>query len=193
MSLGLRASEVLALKWKHVDWLNRKLSVEQRIYRQHVDDTKTRSSSAELDLDPSLLQVLKEWRQGSQFRGEEDWMWASPTQLGRLPISYPWYWHCFNDAAIKAGIGPLGTHTLRHTYRSWMDSVGTPIAVQQKLMRHSDIRTTMNIYGDVVDDRMREAHSKVAALVFPSAAPEKGSSTQRSEERNNVGSASRSV
>jgi integrase len=28
---------------------------------------------------------------------------------------------------------------------------------QQKLMRHSDIRTTMNVYGDVVDDRMKEA------------------------------------
>jgi len=26
------------------------------------------------------------------------------------------------------------------------------IAVQQKLMRHADIRTTMNIYGDVVTD-----------------------------------------
>jgi integrase len=193
VSLGLRASEVLALKWKHVDWLNRKLSVEQRIYRQHVDETKTRGSSAELDLDPSVLQVLKEWRQGSQFRGEEDWMWASPTQLGRLPISYPWYWHCFNDGAIKAGIGPLGTHTLRHTYRSWMDSVGTPIAVQQKLMRHSDIRTTMNIYGDVVDDRMKEAHSKVAALVFTSTAPQKGSSAQRSDDYSNVGSASRSA
>lgn len=118
---------------------------------------------------------MKEWRQASQFRGEEDWMFASPTQLGRLPLSYPWFWRCFNDAAIKAGIGPLGTHTLRHTYRSWMDSVGTPIAVQQKLMRHSDIRTTMNVYGDVVDGRMKEAHSKVAALVFTSTAPEKDS------------------
>ena len=55
-----------------------------------------------------------------------------------------------------------------------MDSVGTPIAVQQKLMRHSDIRTTMNVYGDLVDNRMKEAHSKVAALVFTSTAPEKG-------------------
>ena len=36
----------------------------------------------------------------------------------------------------------------RHKYRSWLDAVGTPLAVQQKAMRHSDIRTTMNIYGD---------------------------------------------
>jgi len=193
VSLGLRASELLGLKWKHVDWLNSRLSVEQRIYRQQVDDTKTRESSGKLNLDASVLQVLKDWRQVTQFRGEEDWMWASPTQLGRLPISYPWYWFSFNDAAIKAGVGALGTHTLRHTYRSWMDSVGTPIAVQQKLMRHSDIRTTMNVYGDVVDDRMKEAHSKVAALVFTRNAPEKGRSAQRSKDHTNVDSAPRSV
>ena len=28
--------------------------------------------------------------------------------------------------------------------RSWLDAVGTPIAVQQRPIRHSDIRTTMN-------------------------------------------------
>ncbi len=48
-------------------------------------------------------------------------------------------------------IGKVSTHAMRHSYRSWMDAVGTSLAVQQKLMRHSDIRTTMNIYGDVVD------------------------------------------
>jgi integrase len=61
----------------------------------------------------------------------------------------------------------------RHTYRSWIDSVGTALAVQQKLMRHSDIRTTMNVYGDVVDDRTKEAHGKVAALVFGDRSPRK--------------------
>jgi hypothetical protein len=31
-------------------------------------------------------------------------------------------------------------------------------------MRHSDIRTTMNIYGDVVTDEMGQARSKVVGL-----------------------------
>jgi len=35
--------------------------------------------------------------------------------------------------------------------------MGTPVGVQQKLMRHSDIRTTMNIYGDAATTDMREA------------------------------------
>jgi len=45
---------------------------------------------------------------------------------------------------------------MRHSYRSWLDAVGTPIAVQQKLMRHASITTTMNIYGDVVTVTHRE-------------------------------------
>jgi hypothetical protein len=51
--------------------------------------------------------------------------------------------------------------------RPWLDAVQTPIAVQQKMMRHTDIRTTMNIYGDVVTDEMTTASSKVAQLAFP--------------------------
>ena len=58
------------------------------------------------------------------------------------------------------------THTMRHTYRSWLDAVGTSVAVQQKLMRHADIRTTMNVYGDVGTDEMSTAHSKVVALAL---------------------------
>jgi integrase len=69
-------------------------------------------------------------------------------------------------AATAAGIGALGTHAFRHTYRSWLDAVGTPIAVQQKMMRHADIRTTLNIYGDVVTDEMEQAHSRVVGLAL---------------------------
>ena len=43
-----------------------------------------------------------------------------------------------------------------------------PIAVQQKMMRHTDIRTTMNIYGDVVTDEMSTAGLRVAELAFQS-------------------------
>jgi hypothetical protein len=48
----------------------------------------------------------------------------------------------------------------------WIDAVGTPVGVQQKLMRHSDIRTTMNIYGDAASADMREAHSKIVGLAL---------------------------
>jgi integrase len=70
---------------------------------------------------------------------------------------------------VKAGIPKFGTHSLRHSYRSWLDAAGTPIAVQQKLMRHSDIRTTLNVYGDVVTDEMAQPNSKVARMALSRA------------------------
>jgi len=69
-------------------------------------------------------------------------------------------------AASAAGIGTLGTHSLRHTYRSLLDSAGTPLAVQKKLMRHTDIRTTMNVYGDVITNQESEALAKIARLAL---------------------------
>jgi len=113
-----------------------------------------------------LLERLKLWKQTTQFSGPDDWMFASPVQLGRLPWSYPWVWCAFQKAASDAGIGKLGTHAMRHSYRVWLDAVGTPVAVQQKLMRHAGIRTTMNVYGDVVTDEMARAASKVPRLAL---------------------------
>ena len=63
-------------------------------------------------------------------------------------------WRVFQKVAAAAQVGKLATHTMRRTYRSWLDAVGTGIAVQQKLMRHSDIRTTLNTYGDVITDEI---------------------------------------
>ena len=40
------------------------------------------------------------------------------------------------------------------------------MGMQQKLMRHADIRTIMNIYGDAVTPDMREAQSKLVGLAL---------------------------
>jgi integrase len=144
---GLRISECLALKWSDVDWLNGKLRVERGIVRQEVNDVKTANSERLMNIDRELLGALKAWKQTTQFGGNEDWMFASPIQLGALPWSYPWVWRVFQRAASEAGVGKLSTHTMRHSYRAWLDAVGTGIGVQQKLMRHADIRTTMNVYA----------------------------------------------
>lgn len=164
--LGLRVSELLALRWKDVDWMGAKLNVEHGIVNQHLDAVKTEGSRKFMSLDPELLGVLTAWKQLTEFRDSEDWLFPSPVKLGRLPFSYTGYWRALQGAAKAAGIGRLGTHSFRHTYRSWLDAVGTAITVQQKLMRHSDIQTTLNIYGDVVSDEMEQANTKVAGLAL---------------------------
>jgi integrase len=81
-------------------------------------------------------------------------------------LGYTHVWAALDYAAKKAGMGHVSSHAFRHTYRTWLDSVGTPVGVQQKLMRHSDIRTTMNIYGDAVTEDIREASQKFARMAL---------------------------
>lgn len=164
--LGLRISEALALKWADVDWLCSLPSIRCGIVEQVVGDVKTQGSARTFAPTPELLERLRTWKQQSTFSDLEDWIFASPIKLGRLPYSYTGVWRELVRAADAAKIGHLGTHAFRHTHRSWLDAVGTPIAVQQKMMRHTDIRTTMNIYGDVVTDEMAIAGVKVARLAF---------------------------
>ena len=163
---GLRISECLALKWSDVDWLNGTLRIERSIAEQNVDDVKTQDSRRVLAVANELLDVLKALRIATEFPAESDWLFASPLKIGRLPYSYTGVWRELQRAAEAAGIGRLGTHAFRHTYRTWLDSLGTPVGVQQRLMRHSDIRTTMNQYGDALTDDMRQAHEKVVRLAF---------------------------
>ena len=164
--LGLRISEALALRWADVDWLGSRLSVRRGIVEQVMADVKTEGSARTFNLTGELLGRLKTWKQRSDFSGAADWIFASPIKLGRLPYSYTGVWRELVRAAEAAKIGHLGTHSFRHTHRSWLDAVGTSVAVQQKMMRHADIRTTMNIYGDVVTDEMNTAGIKVAQLAF---------------------------
>jgi integrase len=114
LCLGLRISEALALRWADVDWLGSRLSIRRGIVEQVVDDVKTEGSAKAFSLASELLARLQSWKQLSDFPGAEDWIFASPVKLGRLPYSYTGVWRELVRAAGVAGIGHLGTHAFRH-------------------------------------------------------------------------------
>ena len=51
-----------------------------------------------MGIDSELLDVLKAWKQTTEFGGQDDWVFASPAQVGRLP----WSADSVNDAYVKA-------------------------------------------------------------------------------------------
>jgi len=99
-------------------WLNCKLLVERGVVCQNVDDVKTSESRRQLVIAGEIIAALQSWKQATQFSAPDDWVFASPVQLGRLPWSYDQVWRVYQKAAKAAGIGGLGAHSLRHTYRS---------------------------------------------------------------------------
>lgn len=164
--LGLRISEALALRWGDIDWLQSRIHIRRGIVQQHVDDCKTKGSARPFVLAEDLLNRLEVWKQASQFTGAEDWIFASPVKIGRLPYSYTGTRQELVRAAKAAGIAYVSTHSFRHTYRSWLASVGTGLDVQKQLMRHSTITMTMDGYGDVITDEASSATRKIAELAF---------------------------
>jgi integrase len=70
------------------------------------------------------------------------------------------------ELATKKKFGSIGWHTFRHTYSTLLKAVEAPMNVQQNLMRHADIRTTMNQYGKTPMQNRRAANRKVVEIVF---------------------------
>jgi len=62
----------------------------------------------------------------------------------------------------------IGWHTFRHTFSTLLRSVGAEFKVMQELMRHSSVRSTLNVYTQAVTPAKYEAQAAVLSLVFPS-------------------------
>src|SRR4029077_12228038 len=98
----------------------------------------------------------------TEFSAVSDFVFASPFMAGEKPYTL---WNMQHNqvrpAAERASLGRIGWHTLRHTYRAWLGDNGEPLTVQEELMRHASIQTTLNTYGGGMMDSMREAHGRV--------------------------------
>jgi hypothetical protein len=66
----------------------------------------------------------------------------------------------------------IGWHTFRHTYSTLLRSVGAEFKVMQELMRHSTLRTTMDVYTQAVAPAKHAAQAAVLALFFPASSSE---------------------
>jgi len=151
------------------DWKCLTVLVRRAIVDGKVGEVKTRYSQSGLPLDSRLVEILAEWKRLSEFDGNRAWFFASPQKAGVLPLRATAVLEDhIKPAATRAGLGSnMGWHTFRHTYSTMLRQLGVDLKVQQELLRHADIRTTMNVYTQAVSDQKRAAHSKVVRMVLP--------------------------
>ena len=83
---ALRASELVALKWKNVGWDTGILQSELGLVEGESKETKSRSNA--LPLAEQVLDVLRLWREQTPYHSDEDWIFASPHFHGRTPYTY---------------------------------------------------------------------------------------------------------
>jgi len=168
-STGLRQSELFALKWGDIDFSQGTMNVTRSIAYGIVGRCKTEASQKPVPVHPILAKALTQWRDRCRYRDANDWVFANEHYRGRHP-----YW---GQAILRTMIRPvaerigikkwIGWHTFRHTYSTLLRSVGAEFKVMQELMRHSSLRSTIDIYTQAVTPAKRDAQAAVLSLLFP--------------------------
>lgn len=165
--LGLRVSETLGLKWGDFDWNDLRVRIQRSWVAGVEDEVKTIYSKKWMPVDPVLAELLQQHKARTTPEAKNtDWVFANPGSgkpywPGRLQE------HHLVPAGMAAKVGRVGWHTFRHSYSTLLRAFGVDVKVQQELLRHADIRTTMNIYTQAVPQAMREAHGKVVEMLLP--------------------------
>ncbi len=169
-STGLRQSELFGLQWGDIDFDQGTMSVTRSIVYGVVGQCKTESSQKPVPLHPLVADTLSRWRGQCAYIRPGDWVFASRRYRGRRP-----YWgqailrKYVRSVALRVGIQKrIGWHTFRHTYSTLLRSVGTEFKVMQELLRHSSLRSTLDIYTQAITPAKHAAQAAVLALVFSS-------------------------
>ena len=135
--------------------------VQQGVVNGRIGKVKTEASHDDIPLDPLFAHLLLDWK-GDQKTGL-----VFPSQVtGQSYYSGIIQRQILKPKREEVGIFGLGWHTFRHTYRSLLDETGAPVGVQQKLMRHSNVATTMNVYGNSTLRVKQGANSKVVQMLI---------------------------
>ena len=78
--LGLRVSEVMALRWSDFDFDSLTVRVQRGIVHGRVDDVKTEYSADDLPLDPDFAAVMLRWKIQCPVTSEQ-WIFPNPNTL----------------------------------------------------------------------------------------------------------------
>jgi integrase len=148
---GLRKSEILAIKWKNIDFQNRLIIIE-----------KTKSGRMlEIPMNEIVLDLLAGLeRQGEFVFHNED---SSAGHLLDIKRS-------FNTARKKAKLPEFRFHDLRHCAGTYMIMGGAPLVTVSRILGHASARTTER-YLHPTDENKRRAVDVLGALFL--ARPEK--------------------
>ncbi|WP_371782121.1 site-specific integrase [Streptosporangium subroseum] len=165
--LGLRRGEVLGLAWDCVDldgeqlWVSRQLN---RVRGQllHRDTTKTKDSTASLPLLGLCVSALRERRRiQEEARQNAGVRWQDSdlvfTTKNGTPVEPRNFYRSFERYCEKAGVPRIRVHDTRHTCASMLAALEVHPRVAMRILRHSQISMTMNVYTHITSPATRIA------------------------------------
>lgn len=139
LGCGLRLSEVSGLQHKHL--LPGVVRIEQSLRYvnggMRLGPTKSKRSRRTVPIPAYVVPLLP--------HGEPDAFVFNKQGLPRTnrSVQSAWYRTCMR-AAVRTNL-----HALRHTYATWLLQAGVPVVHVSRLLGHSSISTTVDVYGHI--------------------------------------------
>lgn len=180
---GLRISECLGLQWQDVSFADSMIHVPRTWTSGQVGRPKSKASKGPVPLHPLLADFMRLWRQKTKYSQPLDWVFPSSRLDGKQPrVANMLVEDHLRPAAVKAGVlsshknlrGQLvdddprrfGFHNLRHSLASFLIRIRTDPKTVQTLLRHSDVKLTLQFYTHAVSrDRMAAAGKMLTAIL----------------------------
>lgn len=158
LGTALRRGELLGLRWRDVELLDRRLTVRQSLVRGKFQTPKSRASRRTIELGPRTAEVLREQWRASRYQSDDSLVFCHPalgTPLDPSKISRDYMRPALGKAGINKPFRPW--HDLRHTALTHEAAAGNPQAYVQLKAGHSQGTIT-------------ERYIHAAQVLFPGAA-----------------------
>ena len=136
---GMRIAEVAALRWEDVDLASKVVRVRRNLSANSETSPKTKLSRRSLELSDDLVSELR--AHGTRF-GRGEYVLES-REGGHYTTGH--FIKVWSNACKYVG-ARRGTHALRHWYSHTMKKEGVDTHVLSRLLGHSNVRTTEEIY-----------------------------------------------
>jgi integrase len=141
IATGARISEILGLKWCHVELENGIIHIVQRNWRGDIDDPKSRTSKRPL----TLGYLVDRYRAKAKVdgAGSDTWVFVRTDGSG-LPLWDSGVRQALKRAAEAEGCDfpGLGPHSFRRANIAWRQAVGGSSIEASKIAGHSTLRMT---------------------------------------------------
>lgn len=178
---GLRAGELVALKWKDIDFEEHTISITKTYYNPtnntleyQLVPPKTRKSKRKIVVDKEVIDALKkhmlEQQKVRKYFGEayldEGFIFAKKDKQPGYPIFIKTVENRMARLLKLAGLNQeLTPHSLRHTHTSLLAEAKVGLEEIMDRLGHCDDDTTKNVYLHVTKEMKKEASHKFAQLM----------------------------
>jgi len=162
---GMRIGEILALRWKRLDFLRGTIEVAETFSNGRFGTPKTRSSRRVVPMSSSFQDALATHKLGCERTRPEDLVFCTTKGTPLSPKNL--YNRVLAPTCDRVGLPRISWHSFRHTNATLLGEVGESVKTAQSLLGHSDLETTLNTYMHAIPDSQRRAVERVAGVLFP--------------------------